>query len=245
MLTMLSTGSWIALIVAAILIGLSKTALPGATTLAVALFASILPARESTGTMLVLLLTGDLLAVWTYRHAADWTTLRRLVPGVLAGVALGALFLHLASDRATRVFIGALLLVLIAVTLTLMRLPHPPSIQGGLGRAVYGTLSGFTTMAANAGGPVTTMYFLASRFPISTFLGTTAWFYFLVNLVKLPFSIALGIIRPETLGIDTVLAPVVIVSALAGRSLARRMDKKVFDPLVTVLTVISAVYLLV
>lgn len=245
MLTMLSTGSWIALIVAAILIGLSKTALPGATTLAVALFASILPARESTGTMLVLLLTGDLLAVWTYRHDADWTTLRRLVPGVLAGVALGALFLHLASDRATRVFIGALLLVLIAVTLTLMRLPHPPSIQGGLGRAVYGTLSGFTTMAANAGGPVTTMYFLASRFPISTFLGTTAWFYFLVNLVKLPFSIALGIIRPETLGIDTVLAPVVIVSALAGRSLARRMDKKVFDPLVTVLTVISAVYLLV
>lgn len=233
----MSLLDWFLLTTATICIGVSKTALPGAATLAVALFAAVLPARASIGTMLVLLLVGDVLAVWTYRHDADWDTLRRLVPGVLMGIVLGAVFLRFASDSMTKVFIGSLLLVL-------MRLPHPPEVQGRIGRATYGTLAGFTTMAANAGGPVTSMYFLASRFPVSTFLGTTAWFFFLVNVIKVPFSIGLGIIQPGTLMIDAILAPVVIGSGCAGRALARRMTDKVFTPIVTVLTIISALYLL-
>lgn len=244
-LTSVSLTAWLVLIVAAAAIGISKTALPGATTLAVALFATVLPAKESTGTMLVLLLVGDMVAIWTYRHDADWATLRRLVPGVLAGVLLGAVSLHLASDSLTRRFIGALLLILIATTLVLMRRPNPPHVQGRIGRAVYGTLAGFTTMAANAGGPVTSMYFLASRFTVAAFLGTTAWFFFIVNIIKLPFSIGLGIIHPSALALNAVLAPVVLLFAWAGRWLARNMNEKVFNPLVTVLTVISAAYLLV
>lgn len=167
------------------------------------------------------------------------------MPGVLAGVVAGAVFLHLASDSTTKVFIGALLLVLIAVTLLLMRLPRPPRVQGRVGRAVYGTLAGFTTMAANAGGPVTTMYLLASRFPVSTFLGTTAWFFFLVNLVKLPFSIGLGIIQLDTLGIDLTLVPVVILACHLGRALASRMNQTVFRPLMTLITICSAAHLLI
>lgn len=242
---MLSAPSWAILLIAAVAIGVSKTALPGATTLAVALFAAVLPAKSSTGAMLLLLLTGDLLATWTYRHDVDWATLRRLVPGVLAGVPLGAGSLSLASDALVRRFMGALLLILIAVTLLLMRHPEPPQIEGRAGRAIYGTLAGFTTMAANAGGPVTTMYFLASRFSVATFLGTTAWFFFLVNLVKLPFSLALGIIGGESLVLAAVLAPVVVLTAIGGRYLATRMNEKVFSRAVTVLTVGSAVYLLV
>lgn len=244
-LTSISTPMWALLVVAAIAIGISKSALPGAATLAVALFATALPAKESTGTMLILLLVGDVMAISMYHREADWAALKRLVPGVLAGVVLGATFLHFASDEFTKRFIGALLLVLIAATMALMRLPKPPEIQGPLGRAVYGTLAGFTTMAANAGGPVTTMYFLASKFSVMSFLGTTAWFFGIVNVLKLPFSIGLGIIKPSTLWIDAVLAPVVIASAFAGRWLVKRMHKQLFDAVVTVLTVASAAYLLV
>lgn len=236
---------WALLVVAAIAIGISKSALPGAATLAVALFATALPAKESTGTMLILLLVGDVMAISMYHREADWAALKRLVPGVLAGVVLGAAFLHFASDQFTKRFIGALLLVLIAATMALMRLPRAPEIQGPLGRAVYGTLAGFTTMAANAGGPVTTMYFLASKFSVMSFLGTTAWFFGIVNVLKLPFSIGLGIIKPSTLWIDAALAPVVIASAFVGRWLAKRMHKQLFDAVVTVLTVASAAYLLV
>lgn len=245
MLSSLSLGAWALLVVGAVAIGVSKTALPGVTTLAVAIFAAVLPARASTGTILLLLLVADAVAITTYWRDADWTTLRRLVPGVLAGVLLGAVFLGVAGDRVTKVFIGVLLLVLIAVTLLLMRRPRPPQVQGRVGRAVYGTLAGFTTMSANAGGPVMSMYLLASDFAVTSFLGTSAWFFFLVNVVKLPFSLALGVIRPETLWIDLVLAPVVLASAYGGRLLAARMDPVLFGRIVTVLTVLSSLYLVV
>lgn len=244
MIPTVSTAGWCLLVVAAIAVGIAKTALPGAATLAVALFAAVLPARASTGALLILLLVGDVVAIAAYRHDADWATLRRLVPGVVLGLVLGAGFLTLAGDRATAVLIGALLLVLIAVTLTLMRRAGTSVARGRTSRLLYGTLSGFTTMTANAGGPVMTMYLLASRFAVAPFLGTTAWFFFAVNVVKLPLSIGLGVIRVETLRLNAVLAPVVI-SALAGRRLAIRMNQNLFDRLVTALTVVSAGYLII
>ncbi len=245
MIPTVSTAGWCLLVVAAIAVGIAKTALPGAATLAVALFAAVLPARASTGALLILLLVGDVVAIAAYRHDADWATLRRLVPGVVLGLVLGAGFLTLAGDRATAVLIGALLLVLIAVTLTLMRRAGTSVARGRTSQLLYGTLSGFTTMTANAGGPVMTMYLLASRFAVAPFLGTTAWFFFAVNVVKLPLSIGLGVIRVETLRLNAVLAPVVIVSALAGRRLAIRMNQNLFDRLVTALTVVSAGYLII
>ena len=273
MLPALTTTAWILLMVVAALCGIAKTALPGAATIAVALCTMVLPAKESTGAILLMLMTGDLLAVWSYRRDADFRMLRRLVPAVLAGVGAGALFLHLASNDSTRRLIGAVLLLLVAVTLaqrrsasrapddaSATRAPSPPAPTPAAreepgapaapaagsrsARLIYGGLAGFTTMVANAGGPVTSMYFLACRYPVKAFLGTTAWFFFLVNLVKLPFSVSAGLVNPATLTLGALCAPVVIVSALAGRRLAGRMDQRVFEPIVIVLTIVSALPLL-
>ena len=271
----LTATSWILLMVVAALCGIAKTALPGAATIAVALCTSVLPAKESTGAILLMLMTGDLLAVWSYRHDADFRMLRRLVPAVLAGVGAGALFLHLASDSSTRRLIGIVLLLLVAITLLQRRAagrsrvptrspvpPMAPPASGASGapealgasaapatggraaRLVYGSLAGFTTMVANAGGPVTSMYFLACRYPVKAFLGTTAWFFFLVNLVKLPFSVSAGLVNATTLSLTGIAAPAVIASALAGRRLAERMDQRVFEPIIIALTIVSALPLL-
>ena len=274
MLPTLTAITWILLMVVASLCGIAKTALPGAATIAVALCAAVMPAKESTGVILLMLMTGDLLAVWSYRRDADFHMLRRLVPAVLTGVGAGALFLHLASNDSTRRLIGVILLLLVAITLTQRRstsrrapdgasaaqAPSPPAptletqeatttlatstTSGRLARLVYGGLAGFTTMVANAGGPVTSMYFLACRCPVKAFLGTTAWFFFLVNLVKLPFSISAGLVNTTTMSLTAICAPVVIVSALAGRRLAEHMDQRVFEPVIVALTIISALPLL-
>ena len=114
MIPTVSTAGWCLLVVAAIAVGIAKTALPGAATLAVALFAAVLPARASTGALLILLLVGDVVAIAAYRHDADWATLRRLVPGVVLGLVLGAGFLTLAGDRATAVLIGVPLVAALA-----------------------------------------------------------------------------------------------------------------------------------
>ena len=110
--------------------------------------------------------------------------------------------------------------------------------------ATYGTLGGFTTMVANAAGPVMSMYFLASRFSVKEFLGTAAWFFALVNLTKVPFSIGLGLITGPGLLLDLVLVPAVVGGALFGLWFARRLDQTLFERLVIVFTVVGAGYLL-
>lgn len=250
----LSWLAWTGLAVAAALVGFSKTALPGINTLSVALFAAILPAKPSTGALLILLMVGDAFALWTYRRSAHWPTLIRMIPAVLVGLAVGGLFLAFAGDGVVRRVIGILLLMLMGLTLWQRRRratapspserPHHEQASR-FATAGYGSLGGFTTMVANAGGPVMSMYFLAARFPVHAFLGTAAWFFATMNVIKLPVSIGLGLVTPPSLLVDAVLVPAVVAGAFAGRWAARRIRQSVFDVAVIVVTVLGALYLLI
>ncbi|MFV0251870.1 MAG: sulfite exporter TauE/SafE family protein [Beutenbergiaceae bacterium] len=246
----LSLLAWLALAVGAVTVGISKTAIPGAS-IAIALFAMVLPAKPSTAALLVLLIVGDLFALWFYRRHADWVVLRRLVPPVLAGVAVGALFLANASNDLVGRVIGAILSVVILLGLWQRRRAqrHPEQVQAGqrtawAQAAFYGSLGGFTTMVANAAGPVMSMYFLAARMPIATFLGTSAWFFFVINLAKVPFAAGLGLFSTSLLAMDLVLIPFVVLGALLGRVIAKRLSQRFFDVTVIVLSIAGAVYLL-
>ena len=208
----LTVLAWAGLVCGALLVGFSKTALPGINTLAVALFAAILPAKASTGALLVLLLVGDCFALWNYRRHAHWPTLVRMMPAVIVGLAVGGVFLAFAGDSLVRRVIGILLILLMGITLWQRRARRKAeeavagdaaggdggssgsgvapgsgaaSGSGGasgvttgsgagdgevvasseesqgatrLAAASYGALGGFTTMVANAGGPVMSMY---------------------------------------------------------------------------------------
>jgi len=246
----LDPWAWAALAVAAVTIGISKTALPGGSILAIALFAAVLPARTSTAATLLLLMVGDLFALTAYRRHAHWPTLLRLAPAVIAGLLVGFAFLALAGDGVVRRAIGVILLLMIAVTLwrrwRQSRTDAVAPASGGILLAgAYGTLGGFTTMVANAGGPVMSMYFLATRTPVQVFLGTSAWFFAIINVVKVPFLAGLGLFQPPVLLMDAVLAPLVVVGALLGLRVARRMNQRVFDRIVIALTILGAVYLLI
>jgi uncharacterized membrane protein YfcA len=247
--------AWVLLALSAIIVGVSKTALPGINTISIAIFAAVLPAKASTGALLLLLIVGDAFALWSYRRHANWPTLIRLVPAVIAGLALGALFLALADDTWVRRFIGVILLLVIAFTLSQRRRKPKAGdnaaadeAAAGAGRLAgmsYGSLGGFTTMVANAGGPVMSMYFLAARFPVKAFLGTAAWFFAVINLVKVPISVGLGLITTDTLLLDLLLVPGVIVGAFVGRWITRHINQRTFDVAVIVCTILGAVYLLV
>ncbi len=258
----ISSFGWVLLGVAAFFVGISKTALPGLATLSVAIFAAVIPAKESTAVILLLLLTGDLIAIWTYRHDAHWKTLRQLIPPVVVGIIVGSIFLNWADDLIMKRSIGWILIALTAITLVRTysqnRRQAPKNSQTATTtehasfeirtdhrapRYLYGTLGGFTTMAANAGGPVMSLYFLWAGFPVLKFLGTQAWFFFIINLIKLPFSASIGLLNVSTLELDLVLVPLVVAGALIGRFLAKRMNQEIFEPIIIVLTIISSVYL--
>ncbi|MGW9020520.1 sulfite exporter TauE/SafE family protein [Leucobacter chromiiresistens] len=243
----LAPFAWPLLALAACIVGFSKTALPGANTVAIAIFAAILPAKQSTGALLVLLIVGDVFAVWAYRRHTSWQTILRLAPAVVAGLALGAAFLAFASDGWVRRVIGAILLLVVAFTVWRRYFSVGASAGPGgrTGSIAYGSLSGFTTMVANAGGPVMSMYFLAAKFPVQAFLGTAAWFFALINLAKLPFSFGLGLIDAASLALDLLLVPGVVIGALIGRWIAARISQRVFESAVLVVTILAALYLVV
>ncbi|WP_031088978.1 sulfite exporter TauE/SafE family protein [Streptomyces sp. NRRL WC-3549] len=248
-----------ALAAASLLVGFSKTAVSGANTISLAVFAAVLPARESTGVLLPILIAGDILAVLVYRRHAHWPTLLRLFPAVAAGVVAGAAFMMWADDDAVRTSIGAILLFMSGITLWRRRAtaraakpepeptagaaPSPPR-AGRLKARSYGALGGFTTMVANAGGPVLSLYLLSTGFRKLSFLGTSAWFFLIVNVSKVPFSVGLGLIDGPSLLLDAALVLFVLPGAYLGRACVGRINQKVFDRIVIGATVLGGLQLL-
>ncbi|MDP9396594.1 MAG: sulfite exporter TauE/SafE family protein [Actinomycetota bacterium] len=228
---------------AALLVGFAKTAVGGVAAISVALFAAVLPARASTGALLPLLLVGDVVAVGTYRRHADWATLLRLSPSVAVGVVVGAAFVARVDDTVMRRTIGIVLLALLGIRLVQRRWARPGPGPGP-GAAAFGLLAGFTTMVANSGGAVMSLYLLSARLGVLGFLGTSAWFFFLVNLFKLPFAAGLGLVSADSLALGAVLAPAVLLGAAVGRAVIARLDAGRFEQVVLVVTAATSLNLL-
>lgn len=240
---------WAAVCLAAFLVGVSKTGVAGLGILAVALFATILPARESVGAVLVTLIAGDIVAVASYRREVSWPQLWRLFPWAALGVVLGALALGRINDATLRRLIGGLLVLLIALQLARQTLrggavAAEPGPQPRWLAALTGVLAGFTTMLANASGPIMVLYLLAQRLPKLLFIGTAAWFFLVLNLFKLPFSVGLGLISGASLAISARLIPFAVAGALAGRPLLERIDQRRFEQLALGLTLLAGLRLL-
>ncbi|MEU0005407.1 sulfite exporter TauE/SafE family protein [Streptomyces sp. NPDC006314] len=248
----ISGWEFAALACAALLVGFSKTAVSGANTVSLAIFAAVLPARASTGVLLPVLIAGDVLAVLTYRRHAHWPTLWRLFPAVAAGVVVGTLFLMWADDGIVRTSIGAILLLMAGVTMWRRRREDatgdaPDAVTSRAGRMKarsYGVLGGFTTMVANAGGPVMSLYLLSAGFRKLGFLGTSAYFFLIVNVSKVPFSAGLGLIDGRSLLLDAALAVFVVPGALLGTWAVNRIDQRLFERLVIAATILGGLQLL-
>jgi uncharacterized membrane protein YfcA len=106
-----------------------------------------------------------------------------------------------------------------------------------------GILAGAATMLANAAGPVFAIYLIAVGLPKMEFVGTSAWFFFIINLFKVPFSIALGLIRGQTLMLNLILAPAVLAGVLAGRWLLERIPQRLFEHMLLAFAVLAALRL--
>ncbi|RCG32707.1 sulfite exporter TauE/SafE family protein [Sphaerisporangium album] len=241
----LDLTQWAILVFSLVLVGFSKTGVSGAGTVAIALFALVLPTKISTGMLLPLLLVGDVVAVASYRRHADWPRLLRLFPWVAAGVVGGAVVVRWVDDAQMRRLIGTILLVVVTAHLwNRRRGPENSVAHNRAVAALAGVFAGFATMTANAAGPIMAIYLLAAGLPVLNFLGTSAWFFLTINAFKVPFSVALDLVTPATLAFAAVTAPAVLVGAAAGRLLIGRIDRTWFERVTVALTVVAAIRLL-
>lgn len=236
-------------VVGVFLYGFSKTAMPVAGVFAGPLMAAALGATTASGLMVPLLILGDLFALGYYRQHADWRLIRKLVPGVLAGFAITALLFAFLSTQALGRIIGILILASLILEIWRRwqdRKGHdlqPMTSWSGI--AFFGTLAGMTTMAANAGGTAMTLYLLKMRISMLAFMGTSAWFFFILNVVKVPIVAGLGFMDGATLLAGLWLSPLIVIGALVGVFTFRRMNEQVFTWIALGLSGVTAVWLIV
>jgi uncharacterized membrane protein YfcA len=248
----LDPWQWALAIFAAALVGVSKTGFIGMGILFVALFANIFPSTKiASGVVLPLLIVADVVAVVLYRRHMRWGFFWQLFPWAAAGVGAGFFAMGRIDDAQARVMTGVIVVALTALHLWRRRQaaragregrePEPPPAWFG---PVLGVLAGFTTLVANAAGPLATIYFLTMRLPKMEFVGTNAVFFMVLNWFKVPFMTQLGLIGPESLRFNAVLVPAVLAGAFAGRWLIVRVNQKAFEIIALVLGAAAGVKLI-
>lgn len=241
---------WMLAAFAAVIVGLSKTGVPGIGMLFVAIFANLMPAKEASGFVLPLLIFGDLVAVASYRKHVEWVHLRRLFLWAGAGVVFGALAMRVIDNRQAQLLVGGIILALVVLHLWRKRSaaqvdPAAAAISHGVWFApTIGMLAGFTTLIANAAGPLMAIYLLSMRLPKMAFVGTTAVFFLLLNLFKVPFMVGLGLITTDSFTFNLMLAPAVFAGALLGRWVLPRVSQAWFERLALALSAAAGLKLI-
>jgi uncharacterized membrane protein YfcA len=239
--------------VAALIVGLSKTAFPGAALVATPIIATIVSGRAIAGTTLPILFAGDIFAVIWYGHHTRWDLLRPMIIAVSFGFAAGAAFFAIvgSSTRPIELVIGTSILVIAAMQTWRMAHRQEPVAPTAATAAVYGSAGGFTTFVANAAGPILNTYLVRLGLGKDELVGTSAWFYFAVNVAKFPVYVALGkwssggaFFTRSTLAFDAALFPAVLIGLFSGRRLLHKLPEKGFLIGVLALSVAGAVKLL-
>ncbi|AOS46161.1 Sulfite exporter TauE/SafE [Lacunisphaera limnophila] len=237
---------WVLLAVAALFFGLSKTGIPGISMVSVGILANLMPAQQATGVVLPMLIFADGFAFFIYRKNLEWRRVGRLLPWAVGGVVAGWFALGRINNEQTAQVVGGIIALMLGLHVWRQRknaerlATQAPAWFG----PAMGVFAGVTTMIANAAGPVMTLYLLAMRLSKLEFLGTGAAFFLVINWIKVPFAVHLGLITPASLILNLWLLPAVAVGALLGRPLVERVNQRWFENIALGLAALTAIKLL-
>ncbi len=236
---------WIILFAVALMIGMSKTGVSGIGLIVVPMLAFGFGAKESTGIMMPVLIVADIYAVWYYHRMAEWKYIIRLLPWAVLGTFAGVIIGKMISANQFRILMSAIVIVglLIMVIRDLIKksnsVPTHPAFAISLG-----IFAGFSSMVGNAAGPMFAVYLLAMRLPKNSYIGTGAWFFLIINIIKLPFHIWVwGTITPYSLSLDLISIPAILLGAWLGIRIVRLFSEESYRIFIISLTLLSAVSL--
>ncbi|TCN22754.1 sulfite exporter TauE/SafE family protein [Mesobacillus foraminis] len=240
---------WIVSIIVGILIGVSKTAIATLGIFNVALLAQVFSVKESVGIMLPMLIAGDVFAVIYFRRSVVWAHLFSLLPWVLAGLFAGFFVLWKVNSEQLTLLLGVLILVLIILQTAKDYInskidQHLLNSNSNWFTYSMGILAGFATMIGNVSGVIMSIYLMAKGLPKKEFIGTGAWFYLFVNIIKIPFYMGLGIITAESFTFNLTMIPFILIGAYAGILVLKYIPQKMFHRIILVLGTIGAIKLI-
>ncbi len=219
---------WAVAVFSVLITGISKGGFGGLALLAVPLMALVISPVQAAGIMLPILIIMDWVGVWTYRKHWDRTLLMLTLPGAVLGIIAGGFLAGYVDDQVVRIVVGV-----IAVLFPIYAVTKP---SGGdafiknnrpLGM-VSGTIAGFTSFVAHAGGPPYQAYAIPQGLEKRLYAGTAVMFFFVVNFVKVVPYAMLGQFDQSNLTTSLILIPIAPFGVLFGAWLVKRIDQQLF-----------------
>lgn len=237
-----------ALLMCGLLVGMSKMGIQGINTISIPLLALAFGAKESTGVILPMLCFADLIAVSYYRHEAEWKYIIMLLPSAIAGFGLAILvdaFIPQSEFKrlmALCIFSG---LIVMYWSRNKSEAQKARVFNAWWYAPLFGLMGGFTTMIGNAAGPVMAVYLLSMRLPKLSFVGTSAWFFMVVNYLKIPVQIfAWDNINAASLSISAITIPFIFFGAFLGITFVKKVPERFYRNFIILMTVISTLLML-
>jgi uncharacterized membrane protein YfcA len=242
----ISAFEWLVIVLCGMLIGMSKVGVPGVSMIVVPTLAFIFGAKQSTGVLLPILMMADIFGVAYYRRHASWSHLVKVIPWAVVGLLLALWVGELVNDEQFKNLIA--ILVFLSVGLMLWQDKRKGTHffpDKWWFAASMGILGGFATMIGNVAGPVFAIYLLAMHLPKNSFIGTSAWFFMIINFTKFPLQLFVwNNINLQTLTIDLMTLPAIAIGAVLGFKLVKIIPEHTYRGFVIAITVISAFLLL-
>ena len=236
---------WLVAATAVFIVGLSKSGFVGSMGMVgVPLLTLLMAPREATGMMLPVLLSMDAVAIWIYRKDANWKVLAIMLPGAAVGTLVGWALWSVVSDAHVLLAVGVVtvLFALDALLPIRKRLPQAsPSKPWG---AFWGGVAGFVSFISHTGGPPFQIYTLPMKMSPVVYSATTAFFFAIVNSMKLLPFFFLGTLSVSNLELAAVLIPFGLAGVALGIYLVRRISAKAFYAIAYVLIVMLGIKLL-
>jgi len=216
-------------------IGMAKTGLGGLGMVVVPVMANIFGAKSSTGILLLLLIMADFFGVRYYHMHADLRQLIKLIPSTIIGILTGVFIGDILSDVYFQFLLGAVI-----ISGALIMVIKVDIKENNLFSIAVGFLGGFITMIGNAAGPIMSIYFLSMGFDKNKFIGTVAWFFLFVNLFKVPMHVFIWkTIDLNILLFDLSLFPLILLGALTGVWIVKKIPEKPYKIFVIVSVILS------
>jgi uncharacterized protein len=221
---------WLMAGLATFLVGASKGGLPGIGILAVPVLSQAVSPVVAAGLLLPLYILSDIYGLWLYRKNYSLLIIKIMVAAGCIGIAIGWATAQYNSDALVKLIVG-LIGIWYAADLYFKGLrrqtmePRPADLPRGL---FWGTIAGFTSFVAHAGGTPFQMYVLPQKLDKMTYAGTIQITFAVINLLKLPPYWMLGQINVQSLWACLYLAPVAFFGAWAGYRLTTLLPEKTF-----------------
>lgn len=219
---------WACAILASFLVGAAKGGLPGVGILAVPVLAQAISPTLAAGILLPILIVSDWYGLWMYRKNYNTRVIKVMLLTGLIGVAVGWATAHITNTDFVKIIVGIIGLSFFVDTVLKLRRDIKPASENLARATFWGSIAGFTSFVAHAGGPPYQMYVLPLKLDKMTYAGTTTILFAIINVVKLPPYWFLGQINVASLALCAKLAPVALVGAFAGYHLTKLMPEKIF-----------------